>query len=110
MMPTGITIGNGKEIIQTIRQGKISLQTILGTVELVRVLQVPQIGTNLLSIASIFDQGFLVVFSKNGCMVRKWNTERVIGKRDGNIDFLTRGQEVALAGLLQAGDLAIPEV
>jgi len=34
----------------------------------------------------------------------------VIGKRDGNIYFLTGLQEVALAGLTQTRDLAIPEV
>jgi len=43
-------------------------------------------------------------------MVRKWNTKRVIGKRDGNIYFLTGLQVVALAGLSQVGDLAIQEV
>jgi len=37
-------------------------------------------------------------------MVSKCNTEKVIGKRDGNIYFLTGLQEVALAGLWQAED------
>jgi len=109
IMATPITIGNGKEIT-AIGQGNISLQTPTGTIELVGVLHVPEIGSNLISVASMVDQGFRVEFSKNGCIVSKWNTEKVIGKQDGNIYFLTGLQEVALAGLSQAEDLATPEV
>jgi len=109
IMPTPITIGNGKEST-AIGQGNISLQTPTGTIELVGVLHVPEIGRNLISVASMVDQDFRVEFSKNGCMVSKWNTEKVIGKQDGNIYFLTGLQEVALAGLSQAEDLATPEV
>jgi transposase InsO family protein len=109
IMPTHITIGNGKEIT-AIGQGNISLETTTGTIELVGVLHVPEIGSNLISVASMVDQGFRVEFSKNGCMVSKWNTEKVIGKQDGNIYFLTGLQEVALAGLSHAENLATPEV
>jgi len=108
-MVTAITIGNGKAIT-AIGQGNITLQTSSGTIQLVGVLHVPEIGSNLLSVASIVDQGFRVEFSKDGCIVSKLNTERVIGKKNGNIYFLTGLQEVALAGLAHAEDLAIPEV
>jgi len=57
IITTAITIGNGKEIT-VVGQGNISLQTTLVTVQLVGVLHVPDVGSNLVSVASIFDQGF----------------------------------------------------
>jgi len=69
-MPTSITIGNRKQIM-AVGHGNISLHTTSGTVELVGVLHVPDIGSNLISVESVVDQGFRVEFSKNGCIVSK---------------------------------------
>ena len=54
---TGIMIGNGKEIT-AVGEGNIRIPTALGSIFLAKVLHVPDIGTNLISVASIVDQGF----------------------------------------------------
>jgi len=109
ILPTSITIGNGNDIT-AVGQGNMTLHTASGLISLSGVLYVPDIGSNLLSIASIVDQGFTVEFSKSGCIVSKRNTERVIGKRQGNIYFLTGLQEIALAGLSQERDNTTKEI
>jgi len=57
--PTSITIGDGKEIT-AVGQGDISLRTVSGIIWLSGVLHVPDIGSNLNSVASIVDKGFQV--------------------------------------------------
>jgi len=101
--PTSITIGNGKEIT-AVGQGNLSLRTNTGIVSLLGVLNVPEIGSNLLSVASIVDHGFTVEFTKECCVVSKHNTASVIGKRQGNIYLLSEIEETALAGLSHRKD------
>jgi len=103
IVPTSITIRNGKDIT-AIGQGNISLHTATGTISLVPVLFVTDIVSNLISVASIVDQGFQVEFTKTVCIVSQGTTARVIGKRQGNIYFLSRLQEIALAGQLEQKD------
>ena len=57
IVPTAIRIGNGKEIT-AIGQGNITIPTASGTILLAGVLHVPDMGSNLVSVASIVDQGF----------------------------------------------------
>ena len=109
IVPTSITIGNGKEI-NAIGQGNINLHTASGIISLSGVLYVPDIGSNLISVASIVDQGFQVEFSRSGCTVSKRNTERLIGKREGNVYFVRGLQEIALAGLSKPNDKTTREV
>jgi len=103
IVPTSITIGNGKDIT-AIGQGNISLHTATGTISLAAVLFVPDIGSNLISVASIVDQGFQVEFTKTVCIVSQGTTARVIGKRQGNVYFLRGLQEIALAGQSEQKD------
>jgi len=72
IIPTAITIGNGKEIT-AVGQGNITIPTTSGTILLAAVLHVPEISSNLISVASIVDQGFLVEFTKTDCFVSKGN-------------------------------------
>ena len=109
ILPTSITIANGKNI-NAIGLGNINLHTSLGLISLSGVLYVDDIGNNLLSVASIVDQGFQVEFSRNRCTVSNRNTERVIAKRQGNIYFVTGLQVIALAGLSQQKDDTTREV
>jgi len=109
IIPTSITIGNGKEI-NAIGEGNINLQTPCGIISLSGVLYVPDIGSNLISVASIVDQGFQVEFTRSGCTVSKQNTVTVIGKREGNIYFVRGLQEIALAGLSNSKDNTTREV
>jgi len=109
IIPTLITIGNGKEI-NAIGQGKINIQTPCGISSLSGVLCVPDISCNLISVASIVDQGFQVEFSGRGCKVRKRNTERVIGQREGNLHFVRGLQEKVLAGLSNPNDKTTRDV
>ena len=103
ILPTSITIGNGNDITAE-GQGNMTLHTASGLISLSGVLYVPDIGSNLLSVASIVEQGFTVEITKSDCIVSKRNTQRIIGKRQGNIYVLTGLQEIALAGLSQEGD------
>jgi len=109
IIPTSITIGNGNEI-NAIGQGNIRLQTPSGIISLSGVLYVPDIGSNLISVASIVDQGFQVEFTSTGCSVSKRNTARVIGQREGNMYFVRGLQEIALAGLSKPKDHTTREV
>lgn len=68
IIPTAITIGNGKKI-KAVGQENITIPTTTGTIRVVVVLQVPDIGSNLISVASIVDQEFRVEFSKTTCTV-----------------------------------------
>ena len=83
ILPTAITIGNGKEIT-AVGQGNIIIPTTSGSIRLTSVLQVPDIGSNLISVASIVDQGFQVEFTKTTGSLSKGNTAQGIGKRQGN--------------------------
>jgi len=74
------------------------------------VLHVSDIDSNLISIASIVDKGFQVEYTKTEYIVSQKNTENVIGKRQGNIYFLTRSQEVAYTGLSQPRNRATKEI
>jgi len=56
---TAIMIGNGKEIT-AVGEGNITIPTASGSIFLAKVLYVPDIGSNLISVASIVDQGFRV--------------------------------------------------
>jgi len=109
IVPTAIRIGNGKEIT-AIGQGNITIPTASGTIFLAGVLHVPNMGSNLVSVASIVDQGFRVEFTNTTCTVSKGNTVQCIGKRQGNIYYLSRLQEVALAGISRTGDSATKEI
>jgi len=109
IIPTSITIGNGNEI-NGIGQGNIRLQIPSGIISLSGVLYVPDIGSNLISVASIVDQGFQVEFTSTGCSVSKRNTARVIGQWEGNIYFVRGLQEIALAGLSKPKDHTTREV
>ena len=109
IQPTAITIGNGKEI-KALGQGNITIPTSSGTILLAGVLHVPDIGTNLISVASIVDQGFRVEFSKTCCTVRRGTTVQGIGKREGNIYYLTGLQEVALSVVSRRGDSTSHEI
>jgi len=91
-------------------QGNITIPTTAGTILLIGVLQVPDIGRNLISVASIVDQGFRVEFTKTTCSVSKGTGVQGIGKRQGNIYYLTGLQEVALAVASRAGDGASREI
>ena len=66
-----------------------------GIIWLSGVLHVPDIGSNLIRVASIVHKGFQVEFTKSGCIVSKQDTGKVIGKRQGNIYCLSGLQEVA---------------
>ena len=106
---TAIPVGNGKDIT-VIGKGAITLRSTLGTVQLPHVLYLPEIKSNLISIASIVDQGFKMEFTGTGCTVSKQGLEKAIGKRQGNIYFLTGLQETALAGLTHQNNWATEEV
>jgi len=104
-----ITIVNGKEI-NAIGQGNIKIPTTSGTILLTGVLQVPDIDQNLISVASIVDQGFRVEFTSTTCAVSKGNTIQGIGKRSGNIYYFTGLQEVALAVSSRTSDSTSREI
>ena len=109
ILPTAITIGNGKEIT-AIGQGNIRIPTTAGTILLAGVLHVPEIGSNLISVASIVDTGFQVEFTRNGCTVSKGKVTQAIGKRQGNIYYWRGQQEVALTGQVRTADKAIEDI
>lgn len=109
ILPTAITIGNGKEIT-AVGQGNITIPTTSGSILLAGVLHVPDIGSNLISVASIVDQGFHVGFTKSTCSVSKGKTIHGIGKRQGNIYYLTGLQEVALPGVERTSDRTSHEI
>ena len=109
IIPTAITIGNGKEIT-AVGQGNITIPTTSGSILLAAVLHVPEIGSNLISVASIVDQGFLVEFTTTDCFVSKGNILRGIGSRQGNIYYLEGLQEVALTGKSRTSDCTSQEI
>jgi len=96
-------IGNGKEIT-AVGEGNIRIPTALGSIFRTKVLHVPDIGSNLISVATIVDQGFRVEFTKTQCAVSKEQTLQAMGKRNGNIYYLTGLQEIGLAGIARMGD------
>jgi len=106
---TSITIGNRKEIM-AVGQGNITLHIDSGIISLPGVLHVPNIGSNLISIASIVDKGFQVEFTAKGCVVSKGNTERVIGKGQGNVYYLLGLQDVACTGISWQKDTTTKEI
>jgi len=107
--PTTIMIGNGKEIT-AIGQGNITIPTSSGTILLAGVLHVPQIGSNLLSVASIVDHGFRVEFTEDTCSVNKGDILQGIGRRQGKIYYLVGSQEVALTDRSCTGDATSQEI
>ena len=107
--PTSIRIGNGKEII-AVGKGNVTLHTASGLTSLTRALYVPDINCNLISVASIVDQGFQVEFDRSRCIVTRGNTERVVGRGKGNIYVVTGLQEIALAGRSQQNDDTTREI
>lgn len=88
----------------------MTLHTASGLISLSGVLYVPDICSNLLSVASIVEQGFPVEFTKSDCIVSKRNTQRIIGKRQGNIYVLIGLQEIALAERSQEGNHTIKDI
>jgi len=68
------------------------------------VLYGPKIRSNLISIASIVDQGFKVAFTETGCTVSNQGIAKAIGKQQGNLYFQTGLQEIPLAGVTQMND------
>jgi len=109
LLTTAITIGNGKEIT-TIGQGNITIPTTSGSILLSGALHVPDIGRNLIGVASIIDQGFRVECTRTICAVSKGHTVQGIGKREGNIYYLSGLQEGALAELSDTGDRTSLEI
>ena len=91
-------------------EGNITIPTSSGRILLVGVLHVPQIGSNLLSIESIVDQGFRVEFTEDTCLVSKGNIQQEIGKRQGNIYYLGGLPEIALTGRSCSGDATLQEI
>ena len=98
ILPRAIKIRNGKDIT-AIRQGNITIPTTSWSILLSGALHVPDIGRNLISVASIVDQGFWVEFTRTTCAVSRGNTVQGIRKGEGNIYYLSGLQEVALAEL-----------
>lgn len=70
-------MGNGKEIT-AVSKGTITLPSALGPRQLNHVLYVPDIRSNLISVAHIVDEGFNVVFTRIGCTVIKLGIEKAI--------------------------------
>jgi len=97
VVSTSITLGNRKEIT-AVGQGNMTLHTDSGIISLLGVLHVPDIGSNLISVASIVDKGFQLEFTRKGSVISKGNTVRVIGKRQGNVYYLSGLQDVAIYG------------
>ena len=96
--PLKIEIGDGSEI-EAIGKGNITLETDKTSITLHDVLYVPNIGTNLLSVAKAVDHGHNLVFSPTGCQIQGTRTRaRIDGVREGNI-YLLRAKKFALATL-----------
>ena len=66
--PIRIQIGDGSEI-QAIGKGDITLQTSMTDITLHDVLHVPEIRSNLLSVARIVDHGHHILFTHLGCEI-----------------------------------------
>ena len=94
--PLMIQIGDGSEI-KGEGIGNIPLETESSHVTLRDVLYVPNIGSNLLSVAKIVDHGHSLSFTPSECQIQ--NTEgRVKGVREGNV-YVLQAKKVALAAL-----------
>ena len=107
--PLKIEIGDGSEI-EAIGKGNITLETETASIVLHNVLYVPDIGTNLLSVAKAADHGHNLVFSPNGCQIQGTRTQaRIEGVREGNI-YLLRAKRFALATLSNQDVAVSPEV
>jgi len=103
ILPKSITIGNVDEI-SAIGQGNLTLQTASGIISLSGVLYLPDIGSNLISVAMIVDQGFQVEFTRSGYTGSKRNRERVIVSPEENICLVRGLLEIALAGQARQKD------
>ena len=91
-----IQIGNRSEI-KAEGIGNIPLETESSHMTLQDVLYVPNIGSNLLSVAKIVDHGHSLLFTPSKCQIQ--NTEgRVKGVREGNV-YVLRAKKEALAAL-----------
>ena len=107
--PLKIQIGDGSEI-EAVGKGNITLETETASILLRDVLYVPDIGTNLLSVAKAVDHGHNLTFSPTGCQIRGTRTqERIDGVREGNI-YLLRAKRFALATLSNQDVAVSPEV
>lgn len=69
--PLKIQIGDGSEI-EAVVKGNIILETERASITLTYVLHVPDIGTNLISVAKAVDHKHDQVFSATGCQI--WGT------------------------------------
>ena len=102
--PLKIQIGDGSEI-EAVGKGDVTLETEKASITLTDVLYVPDIGTNLLSVAKAADRGHNLTFSPTGCQIRGTRA-RIDGIREGNI-YLLRAKKFALAALSNR-DIAVP--
>ena len=105
--PLKIQIGDGSEI-EAVGKGDITLETDDASITLTDVLYVPDIGTNLLSVAKATDHGHKLVFSPTGCQIRG-SRAQIDGIREGNI-YLLRAKKFALAALSNRDTAVSPEV
>ena len=84
--------------------GNIPLETESSRITLQDVLYVPNIGSNLLSVAKTIDHGHSLLFTPSECKIQ--NTEgKVKGVREGNV-YILRAKKVALEALSNA-DIAV---
>ena len=82
IIPRGIEIADQSKM-QAVGQGDVSM----GQLQLSNVLYVPQLGTNLLSVARIIDCGWDVRFTSARCTIAKKEIA-FQGEREGNLYYL----------------------
>ena len=105
--PLKIQIGDGSEI-EAVGKGNITLETDRASITLTDVLYVPDIGTNLISVAKAVDHGHDLVFSATGCQIRGTRVA-IEGIKEGNI-YLLRAKKFALAALSNRDTAVTSEV
>ena len=106
--PITIQIGDGSQI-HAIGKGDMVIRANAIDITLREVLHVPSIGSNLLSVARIVDQGHHVLFAPSGCQIRSKEGVRVHGVREGNV-YLLKTQQGALMALTNRDAAATEEV
>ena len=105
--PLKIQIGDGSEI-EAVGKGNITLETDGASITLNDDLYVPDIGTNLLSVAKATDHGHNLAFSPTGCQIRGTGVQ-INGVREGNI-YLLRAKKYAFAALSNRDTAVSPEM
>ena len=104
--PITLQIGDGTDI-HAIGKGDMVIRANSVEITLRKVLHVPRIGSNLLSVARIVDHGHHVLFAPSGCQIRSKEGVRLHGVREGNV-YLLKTQQSAVSALTNR-DLAATE-